>query len=147
MNLYLDTSVVVPYYCEEESSKKVQLELRSVKKNLFISSLTFVEIHSALARKIRKNELTQSEAKAISGSFETHFKDGHYKKIPLQKRHYLQAESWLKQFNINSNLRTLDALQLSAAAHADLAIFTLDKKLAEAANLFNVKCKFLSEQD
>ncbi len=145
MSLYLDTSIVVPYYCQENHSDKVQSELRSLKEKPFISSLTLVEIHSALARKIRKKELTQSEAKAISGTFETHLNKGYYKKILLQRKHYMQAEIWLKQFNINSNLRTLDALQLSAAAHANLAIFTLDKKLAEAAKLFNVKCKFLIE--
>lgn len=142
MSLYLDTSVIVPYYCPEINSEKVQRELTS-RSNFCISSLTFVEIHSALARKIRKRELSHTEARSISTIFKKHVNKGYYKKVSLQKKHYLQAEEWLKQFNINCNLRSLDALQLSAAVFANLPIFTLDTRLADAARLFNIPCKFL----
>jgi len=61
---YIDTSVLVAYYCPEALSEQVQVFLSEQVKPA-ISSLTEVELFSAIARKVRMGELGQSDGNRI----------------------------------------------------------------------------------
>jgi predicted nucleic acid-binding protein len=76
---YLDTSIIVPAYCTELLSSRVdEVLLREV--DLTISNLTEVEFYSALSRKVRQRQLTLDEAQQISIAFQTDLEAGTYQR-------------------------------------------------------------------
>ena len=68
---YLDTSVLVALYLPEPMNSKVQ-KLCSGSDLIAISGLSEVEFHSALARRIRTNELTKGDALKVLSQFKVH---------------------------------------------------------------------------
>jgi predicted nucleic acid-binding protein len=68
---YLDTSVLVAYYCPEPISETAEmLILRSERP--CISSLTEVEFASALSRKVREMNLSPEDGNKIFNQFQSH---------------------------------------------------------------------------
>ena len=61
---YLDTSVLAAYYCPETFSTQAEEAILRASQPA-ISQLVEVELHSALARKIREGALTKSEGVRI----------------------------------------------------------------------------------
>jgi len=138
--LYVDTSVIVAYYCPEPLSDKVEKILIKT-QNPAISQLTELEFTSALARKIREKSLAQDDGRKILSLFQTHLEQKSYIRLPFQPKHYAQAKDWLSQFK--TPLRTLDALHLAIAAGHDLPIITADEKLASSAGILGVKANLI----
>jgi predicted nucleic acid-binding protein len=61
---YLDTSVLVAYYCPEPLSAVAETVILKARQ-LAVSALTEVELVSALARKIRERELSRENANNV----------------------------------------------------------------------------------
>ena len=127
---YLDTSILVAYYCPEPLSEAAEKVLRKVNQPS-ISALAEVEFVSALSRKMREKTLDREAAHRILSEFESHLSQSLFKRIPLERDHYTLAYSWLSQFAIP--LRTLDALHLAVASKNSLEIITADRRLAQSA--------------
>lgn len=127
--IYLDTSIVVPAYCTEPLSDRVD-ELLRQGSDLAISNLTEVEFYSALSRKVRQRELTLDEAQQISIDFQTDLNAGIYRKLVVEAIHYQLAQAWISQFN--TVLRTLDALHLAVASRYEIPVVTADIGLAQS---------------
>jgi len=68
---YVDTSILAAYYCPEPLSERAEQRLRELRPPT-ISWLTDVELHSALAKKVRMNELAEGDAERIHDLFRTH---------------------------------------------------------------------------
>jgi uncharacterized protein len=88
--IYLDTSVVVPFYWSEALSDTVQ-ELLRTENEPGLSQLVEVELFSALSRRVRMREISQEEARAIANRFQTHLDNDFYLRIPLESIHYQLA--------------------------------------------------------
>jgi len=127
---YIDTSVVVAYYYPEPLSEKAEAFLVTHIRPA-ISTLTEVEMFSALSRKIREGGLSRKDAGRIIAKFLSHL-DGHfYTHIFVEPHHYRLARDWIGLFN--TNLKTLDALHLAIAHVEGLVFVTIDQGLAESA--------------
>lgn len=133
---YIDTSALVAYYCPEPMSDKVERTVLSI-DTPYISYLTDVEIASAIARKVRCQEISPADGHRIINLYRVHVDKRLYRWLPLDLKNFQVARSWISQFNIA--LRTLDALHLAIAAANDLPIMSLDKQLLEAADYFGVQ--------
>jgi len=138
---YLDTSVLVAYYCPEPLSAKVQ-ELLSAMEELTISPLVEAELHSAVAAKVRSRGLDEADARRVLSMFQVHLNDSLFRIVPIEAREYALARSWLVDFSIP--LRTLDALHLAAASANGLALLTADHGLAKPAKHFGVPVELIS---
>ncbi len=139
--IYLDTSVLLAYYCAEELSEQAEAVVLLTSQPA-ISWLCRVEFASGLARKIREDQLRKPIAQRALSLFESHIQAELYQVLVLTDRHYEQATKWLRQFD--TTLRTLDALHL-AVAHESLAtIITADSKLATVAGLLGIQCQKLT---
>ena len=137
---YLDTSVLVAYYCPEalsEAAEKMILDDRQPA----VSALTEVELVSALARKIRERELSRENANHVLTEFQSHLNQFLFKRIPLERYHYSVAFNWLAQFAVP--LRTLDALHLAVAAQNNLELITADQRLLQSARKLGVRTRLL----
>ena len=66
--IYLDTSVLAPFYWTEAMSNSVT-ELFQQSQTLIISELSEVELMSALSRRVRMKEIEREDAIAIVNQF------------------------------------------------------------------------------
>ena len=132
---YLDTSVVTAYYCPEPLSNKVELFLTAQNK-LAISSLTEVEMFSAVSRKVREGGFSRGAASRILATFVSHIDSNLYTMVPLDKRHYSLARDWIGL--LNNTLRSLDALHLALASTDGMTLVTSDLALARAAKALSL---------
>ncbi|HHJ39410.1 MAG: hypothetical protein AXA67_08835 [Methylothermaceae bacteria B42] len=133
---YFDTSALIPYYRPEPLSDAVQACLLEAEAPVSISLLTETEFASVLARLVRMNELSVSEASIIQAAFQEDIHRGCYQVLDLQREHYQLARDWL--LSHDTALRTLDALHLAVAALTGSKLITADKILAKAANRFSI---------
>jgi uncharacterized protein len=138
--IYLDTSVVVPFYWSEALSDTVQ-ELLRTENEPGLSQLVEVELFSALSRRVRMREISQEEARAIANRFQTHLDNDFYLRIPLESIHYQLARDWIGQFN--TSLRTLDAIHLACASSNNLCLVTADEALAASAESLKIEVQLL----
>jgi len=127
---YVDTSVVGAYYCPEPLSATAETALRRIRVPI-ISTLTEVEFTSLIARKRRLKELNERQAAEILSLFSNHVAEGFYRRIPLGTPHFIRARDLIA--TMQTSLRTLDALHLSAAIAETVPIMTADRGLAHAA--------------
>ena len=139
---YIDTSVLVAYYCPEPISEAVERFLQRI-ENPAISDLTEVELVSAVARKVREKELPVGDGNRIIKQYLSHKQDAILLLISLTEAHFQAAFNMLSKFN--PPIKTLDALHLSVAIVNDLVIVTADRQLQSAAKHLGVKSKIIRE--
>jgi len=138
---YVDTSVLVAYYCPEALSEKVEAFL-TTHIQTSISLLTEVELFSAISRKIREGNLHAEDGSRITSLFLSHREASFYRSIEIESRHYAVARDWIGQFN--TPLRSLDAIHLAIASSESLILVTADDRLAESAETLRIKTIHMS---
>jgi hypothetical protein len=133
--MYIDTSLLVPYYCPEPLSQAAERTLRGDPQPA-VSDLVEVEFFSALVRKVRAREMLVADARRIGEQFLGHLQATLYTRIPVQRRHYDVARGWLGRFT--APLRALDALHLAIAEAEGLRLATADHDLSRSARSLGV---------
>lgn len=134
--MYVDTSVLVAYYCPEPISDQVEkMILRG--SDPAISSLTEIELASAVARKVRERGLSKEDGNRVLNQFRHHQNQRVFHMIPIEPAHFRQAFHWMCDFS--TALRTLDALHLAVAAGDDLEMVTADKQIARSGEKIGLK--------
>jgi uncharacterized protein len=133
-----DSSALVKYYHPEVGSPRVIAIADDPGNILFISRIGLVEIHSALARKVRMGELQLPAFQQSLRRFYADLRARKFRLIGLASIQELQAIHLLVRKGLTLPLRTLDAFQLSAAlwlkAQRQLDHFLCaDTKLCDAA--------------
>jgi uncharacterized protein len=111
----VDTSALVKYYHPEAGSSQVIAIADDPDNTLFISRIGFVEIHSALARKVRTGEIREATFQQSLRRFYADLRGRKFRLIRSSPFHERQAIRLLVRRGPTLPLRTLDALQLSAA--------------------------------
>lgn len=132
---YLDTSIIVSYYCPEPLSEKADRVITQEHEPI-ISSLTSVEFVSALSRKIREKEIAIVDAGKIWDQFKLHRSQGYYIEKTLESDHYTLAAELIARFK--TPLRTLDALHCSVASKSGVTLITSDIHLAHSCEKFDI---------
>jgi uncharacterized protein len=138
--IYIDTSVLVPFYLPEALSDAVD-ELLRIEDTPALSQLVEVELFSAVARKLRMREISPEEARQIAIDFQTDLDENFYTRIPLEAIHYNLARDWISRFEVP--LRTLDALHLAVASSNQLLLMTGDEALARSARTLGIEVQLL----
>ena len=138
---YIDTSVLVAYYCPEPLSERADRAIRKAGRPA-ISLLTGVEFRSALAIKVRTGGLDLEMARRLLMQFREHVDDRRYRIVPIEAREYGLACEWIGHFT--TCLRTVDALHLAAAFSNGLRLLTADRDLAGSAKMLGVACQIIS---
>jgi len=141
--VYLDTSVLVAYYCPEALSDQVEALLRS-RAGPVISELTELEFHSAVARKVLEGGLDRADGLRILSEFGTHVDGGWYTKLRIESPQYRLARDWLSQ--LHWPLRSLDALHLATVSKANTVLVTADAHLARVADSLGIAMLLVSSK-
>lgn len=138
---YIDTSVLVAYYCPEPLSAVAQSEMAALATPT-ISRLAEVELYSAVALKVRTGELDIPSANRIVSQFDVHLAAGLFAMVTPDSGHYSLARDWIGRFN--TPLRTVDALHLALAFSHGLRVLTSDQAMARSAAVLGVDHRLLS---
>ena len=138
---YIDTSVLVAYYCPEPLSHAAEESVRKADPPV-ISPLVEVEMFSAVAAKTRTGEMDAEAARRVLSCFRKHCAHGVFAIVSIGAREYAAACEWISAFS--TPLRTVDALHLAAAFANGLTILTADKNLARSARKLGVGCRLIS---
>jgi predicted nucleic acid-binding protein len=141
---YVDTSILASYYCPEPLSERAEQRLRALRPPV-VSWLTDVELHSALAKKVRKNELTDEDAERVQDLFRTHVSHALYEVAAIKHEDFVQARQWIAR--MDTALRTLDALHLAVAHRRGLEVLTSDEGLADAGHTFELDVEWMRAGD
>ena len=133
---YIDTSILVAYYCPEPLSEVAE---QAVREAAFpaISMLSEVEFCSALAIKLRRGKMRPNSGERVLSQFLLHVEEQRYAILPIEARHYTLSVEWIGQFS--TAIRTLDALHLAIAHLNEQPLVTADHVLARSAEHFGVE--------
>lgn len=141
---YLDTSVIVAYYCPELLSEKAE-DFLTAHTRPAISTLTELEMFSAVSRKVREGGLTRKTGNQIIAKFLGHVEGHFYKYFPVEPHHYRLARNWIGLFA--TKLKTLDALHLAIASSEGLTLITADYELQESARSLKLDVMLLKIEE
>ena len=137
---YIDTSVLAAYYCPEPLSEEAESLLTSM-EHPSISTLTELELFSAVSRKVREGNIAKADGDRIVARLLSHINGNFYNYLSIGNHHYRLARDWVGLFN--TALRTLDAIHLAIASAEELTIVTADKILAKSAEALGVTVMLL----
>jgi predicted nucleic acid-binding protein len=132
---YVDTSLLAAYYCPEALSEKAEIFL-TTHSPLSISTLTELEMFSAVSRKVRGKELNRTTASRILAKFFSHLEGRFYTCLSVETQNVRLARDWIGQFN--TSLKSLDALHLAVASLEGLTVVTADRNLADSAKILAI---------
>ena len=152
MPAFLDSSALVKQVVDETGSDEVRRLVNS-DPLLWVSELATIEGVSALAKKVRKAEVSAQEFPELVDALALLLAEGPFEVVPIDEAEKERARSLLTSYAPFRNLGSLDALQLATAlsvreelGSADLAFYCSDRRLAAAARDqgFSVKTPGLS---
>ncbi len=135
MTVYIDTSVLVAYYCPEPLSQKVE-DFITVQTKPAISAFTEVEFFSALSRKVREKGINRKDANRIASKFISHVDNFMYTLTSIEDHHYRLARDCIGLFKLP--LRSLDAVHLAIASSENLTSATADRTLSNSARVLGI---------
>lgn len=142
--LFVDTSALVKFYYPEPDSDRIEQILLDA-KGIYITSLSVVEMASALSKKVRAGELRREQESNLWNTFLDDLQTGQMELITLDDRHYMKASDLIRKFGSRHGIKTLDSLQLSAAhGLPNIKFLCLDRTLCRVASRMGIKLVRLS---
>lgn len=110
-----DSSALAKYYHQEDGSAEVIRLVQDPTARHYISRLTFLEMHSVFAGKVRTSVISHDDLILLRTQFRNDVYQRRFRVFRLTPQHYKEAEQLLMQHGADQGLRTLDALQLAVA--------------------------------
>jgi predicted nucleic acid-binding protein len=140
VNYYFDSSALIKLYHPELGSQRVAAVFDKADRQIIISRLAGVELHSALALKTCMGHLDRERSAALRIRFLNDVASGAISLVAVREFHYPAAERLIIRYGDRLGLRTLDALQLAVALdlHRRVGVdfvVAADKVLCEVATL------------
>lgn len=136
--IYYDSSALLKVYINEEYSDLIRQFISKHHFN-YISTLSFVEIHSVFSRLVNNSQISRDELSFLKTSFNYDFKI--FQQIPIDINILTRAAD----LSYLTNLRTLDCIHLATieflkSSYEEEPMFAcFDKKLIEGAIYLGIK--------
>lgn len=112
---FLDSSALIKRYHQERGSERVSALFEVPDDRFFISRLALVEMHSAFARLVREQILTESNFVQLVLRLEADVTAGVFAIAAISSQRLAAASTLLRTQGVSHPLRTLDAIQLATA--------------------------------
>lgn len=127
MTVYLDTSVVVPLFVDDDHSPRARAWAR-LGRTVALSAWTLAEFSSALSMQVRMSRLAPEERRDLEATFDAWAGQGRL--VDFDAEQFSQARRMLMT---HDRLRAPDALHLAIAKANGLEMASLDAVLIDAA--------------
>jgi len=140
MIYFIDTSALVKLYHQEAGTEYMDTVFRDAESTLLISELTIVELHSALAKKIRTKEISSVAAEVAVKRFGMDCAQ-RFIVLILDSTTLVRAKELIGRHGKMVALRTLDAIQLAACQAQrdnDVLFVSADDQLCGVCRLENL---------
>jgi uncharacterized protein len=133
MVVFMDTSALIKRYLQEEGTDVVDSYFLQ-ENDIVISPITGIELNSALRRRLLEGDINSNTYnKAVKAYSEE-------EKSFIEIRWDLRFKEWAIQLISRNRIKTLDAIQLTAAKSFELDEFVAaDKRLLQVAQK-ELKC-------
>jgi uncharacterized protein len=135
LSWYLDASVMIPILVKEPASAAVDAFMSSVQQEPWVSDFAAAEVASALSRLVRTGRLEASVGAASLSDFDV-WRAAMTRPAEMHAADIRLAGVFVRRFDLA--LRVPDALHLAIARRLDVALVTLDRRLATAAGELGV---------
>ncbi|HEX5125549.1 MAG TPA: type II toxin-antitoxin system VapC family toxin [Rhodocyclaceae bacterium] len=132
---YLDTAVFLSAHYAEPTSKPISAWLRKQIEPLATSAWALTECASASGIRVRRGDISATLAITVLDSIRQLITESCIL-LPVQQKDYLQAASWLADFQLG--LRAGDALHLAIVERNDAMLVSYDMVLLRAAKALGV---------
>jgi len=132
MKLFFDTSALIKFFHKEDGSQRVTELIVSEENEIWISELARVEFISAIFRRFRNREMSETELSEALSAFEEELTS--FNTEPLGHAIVKETESLIKRYGKTMGLRSLDALHLgtfSLISEDDWSFVAADKGLCD----------------
>lgn len=133
--IYLDTSVLVPYFLPEAESARVDAAISGASEPVSISHWTEAEFVSALAKKVRNRECSEAIMRRTIAQLRATVATSFVRFAPVVAD-FERAISMMQ--TPKAGLRAGDALQLAIAERNSATIWTLDEGLIASARVLRL---------
>ena len=135
--MYLDTCVLAKLFMPESDSEECAAKIPS--STVVSSELVYGEIFSALLKKERLGEISETYREEAWARFERKIQEGSLWLAPLDGVIVRRAKEVMLEVHPNVAIRTLDAIHL-ATYRAVVAgpLFTMDQRMRNAAEALNI---------
>ncbi|UCE40892.1 MAG: type II toxin-antitoxin system VapC family toxin [Candidatus Aminicenantes bacterium] len=134
MRIFCDTSALAKRYVQEPGSEELEELFSSTASEIFISTLAFVELASALSRKLQNKEIAAAEVGEAIKEFEEDWYEM-FAKIPLEDMLAAEAAAIALEFS----LKGADAVHLASAKVTDAELFVAsDNRLIRVAKKMGI---------
>ncbi|MCD4788722.1 MAG: type II toxin-antitoxin system VapC family toxin [Bacteroidales bacterium] len=112
MKIFIDTSSLIKLYHFEQGTEDIdKLFKEHIIDEIFLSEIIKIEFSSAIWKKVRTKDLTESEAKELIEIFKLDFDKFTF--IDIDKELIKKSIELLSKYGLEG-LRTLDSLQLAS---------------------------------
>jgi uncharacterized protein len=135
VSIYLDASVILSNLVEEPASPAVRQYLLVSGQQLLISDFAAAEVASGLSRLVRMQLLDRSDAIARLEDFDV-WRAAISSQVDVHSSDVRLACAYVRRFELR--LRAPDALNLAIARRLDVALVTLDGRMAAAARSIGI---------
>jgi predicted nucleic acid-binding protein len=132
---YLDASVMLPMLIKEPSSAAVDAFMATVQPELWVSDFAAAEVASAISRLVRTGRLQAIDAAARLSEFDI-WRAAMTSSVDIQASDARLAYIYVRRLDLH--LRAPDALHVAIARRLDVALVTLDRRMATAATELGV---------
>lgn len=129
MRLYLDASVLVPLFVDDDWTDRARAWAKT-EPDVLVSDWAVTEFSSALSLHVRKGRLDPDERDEAENALNW-WLDGRIREEPIDPEDVVQARTLLHR---HGKLRAPDALHLAVVTRLQVGLVTYDLDLAAAAH-------------
>ena len=131
--VYIDTSALAKLYVPEPWSDELEAVLVG-RRDVVVSELAVTELTSALARRVRDEEVSSADARRVYQRVLRDLVSGEFQRGELTAGAHREAERLLLALGPRTVLRAADALHLALAGLLGARVLmTFDKRMSAAA--------------